>query len=220
MVPDGKMMGFLARIRRGLPALPAMAIAVGLMGCETLGLSDDEATTPSTEPVAAADPLPLPPPRKPQPPGGVLARSPPSAGELEAPPAAAPPAPPPVETAPTVEAALPPPAALPAPAPPPAPSVGNLDRLIGLDQPHVAGILGEPRSRAESSPATIWRFAGSNCDLDVYFYLDLRSQAMRALHYEVRSHDAPEQSAQRCYETLVSERRANAEPAAGSDRPR
>jgi hypothetical protein len=216
MAPDGKMMGFLVRIRRGLPALPAIAVAVGLIGCETLWPSD-EAPTPSAQPAAAVvDPLPSPPPRKPQPPGNALARLPPSAGEVEAPPAAAPP----VEAAPMVEAALPPPAALPAPAPPPAPSVGNLDRLIGLDQPHVAGILGEPRSRAESSPATIWRFAGSNCDLDVYFYLDLRSQAMRALHYEVRSHDAPEQSAQRCYETLVSERRTNAEPAAGSDRPR
>lgn len=101
----------------------------------------------------------------------------------------------------------------------PPPGLG-LDRLIGLDQPHVAGILGEPRARAESPPATIWRYAGPGCDLDVYFYLDLQSQTMRALHYEVRSHDSPERSAQRCYEALVSERRANAEPAAGPDRPR
>jgi hypothetical protein len=187
-----------------MPASLALAFAVGLTGCDAVGVGS---TTPSpgAQPVAVADPLPAPPPRKPlPPPGTTLARLPTPAGEVEAPPAAAPPAPQPA------------PIVLPAPTP----SVGSLDRLIGLDQSHVSGILGEPRSRAESPPATIWRFGGLKCDLDVYFYLDLRSQAMRALHYEVRSHDAPDQSAQRCYETLVNERRANAESAAGSDSSR
>jgi hypothetical protein len=96
----------------------------------------------------------------------------------------------------------------------------GLDRLIGLDQTHVAEMLGEPRSRAESPPATIWRYAGGNCEVDVFFYLDLQSQAMRALHYEVRSHDLPERSAQRCYDALVSERQPHADSAAGSDHPR
>src|SRR5579883_753204 len=63
----------------------------------------------------------------------------------------------------------------------------GFDRIIGLDQPHLAAMLGEPRTRAESPPATIWRYSAPGCDLDVYFYLDLQSQAMRALHYEVRS---------------------------------
>jgi hypothetical protein len=192
------------RIGPGLSAPLVLAFAVALTGCDALGLSWT-APSPDPQPAAAADPLPAPPPRKPPSPGATLARLPSSAAEVEAPPAAAPLTPPPVPTV------------LPAPA---TPSAGNLDRLIGLDQPHVAGILGEPRSRAESPPATVWRFGGLNCDLDVYFYLDLRSQAMRALHYEVRSHDAPDQSAQRCYEALVNERRANAEPAAGSDSSR
>jgi hypothetical protein len=103
---------------------------------------------------------------------------------------------------------------------PESPAAGNFDRLIGLDEPKVAEILGEPRSRAEAPPATIWRYVDQSCDLDVYFYLDLQSQAMRALHYEVRNHDSPERSAQRCYDAFISERRAHAEPAAGSDRPR
>lgn len=96
----------------------------------------------------------------------------------------------------------------------------ELDRLIGLDQPQLAELLGEPLQKAESPPATIWRYAAQGCELDIYFYLDLQSQAMRALHYEVRSHDSTERSAQRCYDELVSERRANADPPAGSDRPR
>jgi hypothetical protein len=114
---------------------------------------------------------------------------------------------------------LPPGPATPAPAPEPAAPAG-LDRLIGLDQTQLAALLGEPRQTAESPPATIWRYIAEACDLDVYFYLDLQSQAMRALHYEVRNHDPAERSAQRCYDDLVSQRRANADNAAGSDRPR
>jgi hypothetical protein len=96
----------------------------------------------------------------------------------------------------------------------------SLDRLIGLDQSHIADVLGEPESRAEAPPATIWRYVGAHCAIDIYFYLDLQSQAMRVLHYEVRSHDLSERSAQRCYHALVSEQRSHADSAAGTDRPR
>jgi len=189
-------------MRKARPwALAAFALA--LAGCV--------ATPPPPQPQAAlppppAAPLPKPPPRKPPAPSAAAATA-----------AAEPPTASPAPPAPEV-AELPPPA--PTVAPPPAPPAPRLDRLIGLNQPEVAQILGEPKSRAEAPPATIWRYDGSDCALDVYFYLDLQSQAMRALHYEVRSHDAAERSAQRCYETLLDERRANAEPSAGSDSPR
>jgi hypothetical protein len=104
-------------------------------------------------------------------------------------------------------------------APEPEPSSG-FDRLIGLDQPQLTAVLGEPAKRADAPPATIWRYVGQACELEVYFYFDLQSQAMRALHYEVRSHESREQPAQQCYDELVRERRAGAEPAAGTDRPR
>lgn len=147
--------------------------------------------------------------------------------QLFQPPPPAPLPPPPRE--PAVSERLPPPpprkpappaalARLTPPAAPAAPS--GPDRLIGLDQPAVAELLGEPRSRAEAPPATIWRYGDNDCEVDVYFYLDLQSQAMRALHYEVRSHDLPERSAQRCYDALLAERRAHADTAAGPDRPR
>lgn len=96
----------------------------------------------------------------------------------------------------------------------------SLDRLIGLDQSHIADVLGEPESRAEAPPATIWRYVGAHCAIDIYFYLDLQSQAMRALHYEVRTHDLSERAAQRCYHALVSEQQSHADSAVGSDRPR
>lgn len=142
------------------------------------------------------------------------------------PPAPPPPAPP---AAPAVSERLPPP---PPRKPRPPASLARLtppggegarvglERLIGLDQPQVADMLGEPQSRAEAPPATIWRYAGANCEVDVYFYLDLQSQAMRALHYEVRSHDPPERSQQRCYDALRGERRPHDDTATDPDRPR
>jgi hypothetical protein len=165
------------------------------------------APPPPATPVVESEPepaptLPPPPPKKPSLRSPVLANLPTgAAGE---------------RTPVPEERALEP---IPEAAPAPSPQAGSFDRLIGLDQPHVMDLLGDPRSRAESPPATIWRYAGRNCELDVYFYLDLQSQAMRALHYEVRSHDSPERSAQRCYGDVV-QRRAQTESAGGTDRPR
>src|SRR5690349_159979 len=133
--------------------------------------------------------------------------------------------PPPPSPAPTPAVAVAPPPAPPPkpPSPPPAapvvarlppaqeprsPAGGGFERIIGLDQPHLVALMGEPRQQAESAPALIWRYVGQQCELDVYFYLDLQSKAMRALHYEVRSHESAEPTTQRCYDDLVSERRA------------
>jgi hypothetical protein len=128
------------------------------------------------------------------------------------------PPPPPRKPSPPA-APAPVPVRLPEPAAPAAPASG-FDRLIGLDQPRLTALLGEPRQRAEAPPATIWRYLGQACELDVYFYFDLQSQAMRALHYEIRSHESREQPAQQCYDELVSERRARAEPPSSPDSAR
>jgi hypothetical protein len=128
-----------------------------------------------------------------------------------------PPPPPHKPTPPAPPAAVP--VRLPEPTAPVAPASG-FDRLIGLDQARLTALLGEPRQRAEAPPATIWRYLGQACELDVYFYFDLQSQAMRALHYEIRSHESREQPAQQCYDELVSERRARAEPSTSTDSAR
>jgi hypothetical protein len=143
--------------------------------------------------------------------------SPPPAEET-----AALPMPPPRKPLPPITTpAAPTPARLPPERPEAEPEpAGGFDRLIGLDQAHLTALMGGPQQRAEAPPATIWRYLGRGCELDVYFYFDLQSQAMRALHYEVRSHESREQPAQQCYDELVSERRARAEPAASTDSSR
>jgi hypothetical protein len=82
--------------------------------------------------------------------------------------------------------------------------------VIGLDQTATIDWLGEPSGRREAPPATIWRYANEDCEIDLYFYLDLQHRVMRALHYEVRSHDIVDQQSQRCFQQFVNEHRQRA----------
>ena len=144
------------------PALMSLGVGV-LAACA----DKPPASPPQT--VAAEPPPSLPPapphrrvfalpPHKPSPPNEADA----AGGEAVA---LASPAPP---------AAAPPPSA----APPPRTSA-----LIGLDQGAATHLLGAATEKAEAPPATIWRYRNATCELDLFFYLDLRSGKMRTLHY-------------------------------------
>jgi hypothetical protein len=76
-----------------------------------------------------------------------------------------------------------PPAAPPPAAPPPAAPPPRTSALIGLDQGAATHLLGAATEKAEAPPATIWRYRNATCELDLFFYLDLRSGKMRTLHY-------------------------------------
>jgi len=129
-----------------------------------------------------------------------------------APPVAAP------EPAPPVAAAKPssPPRPVRKPTPPPlpggqSPAAGeeqvDPERLIGLDQRDAETWLGAPAQRTDAPPGTVWRYLSKDCQVDVYFYLDLQKGVMRALTYEVRSDDIVERRSERCFQQLVGERR-------------
>ena len=81
------------------------------------------------------------------------------------------------------------------------------DHIKGLDEAAATAWLGEPAAKTEAPPATIWRFASRDCEVDVYFYLDLQNRVMRALHYEVRGNDSAERRPERCFQQLVDEHR-------------
>ena len=87
-------------------------------------------------------------------------------------------------------------------------------RVIWLDQPGTADWLGEPSQRTEAPPATIWRYVSRDCEVDIYFYLDMQHRIMRALHYEVRSNDIVERGPQQCFQQLVDEHQRNSNSAA------
>jgi hypothetical protein len=100
-----------------------------------------------------------------------------------------------------------------------APTPFRPDGLIGMTPGEAAQLLGPPAQRAEVAPATVWRYAAGDCELDLYFYLDLQSRVTRVLHYELRNPEGGD--GQRCLERLVAEERSRDSAAASStDRPR
>jgi hypothetical protein len=98
-----------------------------------------------------------------------------------------------------IEPGAAPPASGPAAAAPP-----QVQELIGLDQAAAARLLGTAVERREEPPATIWHYKTANCELDLFFYLDLRSGRMRTLHYKFRGDAADSAARQHCLENLAA----------------
>ena len=99
------------------------------------------------------------------------------------------------------------PASGPASAPPaPGPTAAplQLQELIGLDQPAATRLFGTAVERREEPPATIWHYKTANCELDLFFYLDLRSGRMRTLHYTFRGDAGGSAQRQKCLKDLVA----------------
>src|SRR5579875_772244 len=129
----------LKRKSSGLAIIAGCSLALLLAGCDTLLEPQSPGAAPRPAARTAVE-LPPPPPRKPTRP-------------------AAPSVEPSTEPRPSL-------ARLPQTEPAVAPSEPSpaLDRIIGLDQPQLAELLGEPLQKAESPPATIWRYAAQGCD--------------------------------------------------------
>ena len=70
----------------------------------------------------------------------------------------------------------------PVPPPPPKPSM-EPQALVGLGEEEVTRMLGETRAVRTDPPAMVWNYAVNVCRLDLFFYLDLKSQDFRALAY-------------------------------------
>jgi hypothetical protein len=74
--------------------------------------------------------------------------------------------------------------------------------LVGLDQPEVTRVLGAATEQFERPPAMVWRYKNATCELDLFFYLDLRSNRMRTLHYAVKGDGGDPARRQDCVESL------------------
>jgi hypothetical protein len=79
-------------------------------------------------------------------------------------------------------------------------------KLIGLDQPAAMQLFGSATEQSEAPPATVWRYRNASCELDLFFYLDLRSGKMRTLHYAFKGDAADPAQQQVCLRSLVASR--------------
>ena len=93
-----------------------------------------------------------------------------------------------------------------APSPPRASATNSsppqASELIGLDQPAATRLLGAAAEQFEHPPATVWRYKNAGCELDLFFYLDLRSNQMRTLHYALNADSGDPSRRQDCLESL------------------
>jgi hypothetical protein len=78
--------------------------------------------------------------------------------------------------------------------------------LIGLDQSGVMRLLGPPTEKSDEPPATVWRYKTASCELDLFFYLDLRSGRMRTLHFSFKGEGTEVARRQECWRSLVASR--------------
>ena len=78
--------------------------------------------------------------------------------------------------------------------------------LIGLDQSGAMRLLGPATEKSDEPPATVWRYKTASCELDLFFYLDLRSGSMRTLHYSFKGEGAEVARRQECWRSLIASR--------------
>jgi len=78
--------------------------------------------------------------------------------------------------------------------------------LIGLDQSAATRLFGPATERSDRPPATVWRYKNAACELDLFFYLDLRSGQMRTLHYAVTAGGNDTAARQDCLKSLFAQR--------------
>ncbi|MGH7048824.1 MAG: hypothetical protein ACREE2_20860, partial [Stellaceae bacterium] len=89
------------------------------------------------------------------------------------------------------------------PASPPEVPPPSTRELVGLDQPAVRQLFGAATEQTSQPPATVWRYRSATCELELFFYLDLRSGKMRTLHYRFKGNPLDPAGQQDCLKSLV-----------------
>lgn len=79
--------------------------------------------------------------------------------------------------------------------------------LIGLDEAAATELFGSAAQQFDAPPAKIWRYGSANCELDLTFYLDLRTGKMRTLNYAFKGVPDGPAGRQNCLRSLVVPRR-------------
>jgi hypothetical protein len=85
------------------------------------------------------------------------------------------------------------------------PGVPPATELVGIDQQGVSELLGPAMMTDSPGPAIVWHYKSSRCELDLVFYMEMRSGQMRTLHYDFKSGAENPQQRQACLKTIMEE---------------
>ncbi|HZT88827.1 MAG TPA: hypothetical protein VFA12_12725 [Stellaceae bacterium] len=102
-------------------------------------------------------------------------------------------------------AAKPEPASLPSAA---VPTPASGDPLIGLDPAAATAMLGPPAESEEHPPATVWRYRGGGCGLELVFYFDSRSGKLRSIRDDLRGAGGDPEKRKACLAAIAQAGRA------------
>jgi hypothetical protein len=60
------------------------------------------------------------------------------------------------------------------------------EELVGLDEKRAIELLGSPMTTEDRAPASIWHYKNSGCELELIFYMEMRTGLMRTLHFDFK----------------------------------
>ncbi len=81
-------------------------------------------------------------------------------------------------------------------------------KLLGMSRSEATTLLGTPAAERDAAPAKIWTYAGAECAVELYFYLDVARNDFYALHYYVHGANGAivGEAADRCLQRIYSEK--------------
>lgn len=77
------------------------------------------------------------------------------------------------------------------------------NRLVGLDLPETAVLLGDPAIAEEQPPGKILTYVVDQCRLQVFFYPDLTDQHFKALTYEFSGIEGTVEAQRACFASML-----------------
>ncbi|MBI4182584.1 MAG: hypothetical protein HY521_01145 [Proteobacteria bacterium] len=79
--------------------------------------------------------------------------------------------------------------------------------LVGLDPEQAEFILGRPSDVRQEPPATVWTYRSGSCTLDLFFYADIQSRALKSLAFDLKAPATTESARRDCFATIVADHR-------------
>ena len=86
-------------------------------------------------------------------------------------------------------------------------AVPSTNDLVGVDEQRATELLGPAAATDARSAATVWHYKSSRCQLDVSFYMEMRSGRKRALHYDFKGGAETPEQRRACLKAIIDENR-------------